>query len=140
GAGERGNNNEAQLTHGGKLFLEKREEFPAIVIFPQAPKEDYWARVEVKRDTIPYQFNFNITCEPTTALSMVTKFMDSLHQKPYVDQSRIYIGGLAMGGMGTYEMLYRKPDMFAAAFAIGGGADPEIVKNYPENLNIWIFH
>lgn len=140
GAGERGNNNEAQLTHGGKLFLEKREEFPAIVIFPQAPKEDYWARVEVKRDTIPYQFNFNITGEPTTALSMVMKFMDSLHKKPYVDQSRIYIGGLSMGGMGTYEMLYRKPDMFAAAFAICGGADPEIVKNYPENLNIWIFH
>ena len=140
GAGERGNNNEAQLTHGGKLFVEKREEFQAIVIFPQAPKEDYWARVEVKRDTIPYQFNFKNTAEPTTALSMVMKLMDSLHKKQYVDQSRIYIGGLSMGGMGTYEMLYRKPEMFAAAFAICGGADPEIVKNYPENLNIWIFH
>src|SRR4051794_25328019 len=37
GAGERGNDNEAQLTHGAKLFLtdENREKYPAIVIFPQ---------------------------------------------------------------------------------------------------------
>ncbi len=46
GAGERGDDNEAQLVHGSDLFLkeENREKFPAIVIFPQAPKEDYWAK------------------------------------------------------------------------------------------------
>src|SRR5690606_25930142 len=43
GAGERGNDNEAQLIHGGKLFLEKNNEFPSIVIFPQAPLNDFWA-------------------------------------------------------------------------------------------------
>ncbi len=140
GAGERGNNNEAQLTHGGKLFLEKREEFPAIVIFPQAPKEDYWAKVEVERDSIPYQFNFRNKSEPTTALNLVIELMDSISNQKYVDRDRIYIGGLSMGGMGTYEMLYRKPEMFAAAIAICGGADPEIIKEYPEGFNIWIFH
>ena len=58
GAGERGSNNQSQLTHGSDLFLKNQDEFPAIVIFPQAPKEDYWAKVEVKRDTIPFQFDF----------------------------------------------------------------------------------
>lgn len=140
GAGERGSNNEAQLVHGGKLFLGKREEFPAIVIFPQAPKEDYWARVEVERDSVPYQFNFKNTAEPTQALTLVMGLMDSITKQKYVNQDRIYIGGLSMGGMGTYEMLYRKPQMFAAAFAICGGADPAIVKEYPEGFNIWIFH
>ena len=37
GAGERGNDNEAQLTWGGDLFLDSanRANFPAIVVFPQ---------------------------------------------------------------------------------------------------------
>jgi len=38
GAGERGNNNESQLIHGSDIFLNSRENFPAIVVFPQAQK------------------------------------------------------------------------------------------------------
>jgi predicted peptidase len=140
GAGERGNNNEAQLTHGGKLFLEKQEEFPAIVIFPQAPLEDYWAKVEVDREVTPFEFKFKNNEAPTQALDMVMKLMDSISSEKYVDQNRIYVGGLSMGGMGTYELLSRKPEMFAAAFAICGGADPAIVENYRKGFNIWIFH
>ena len=48
GSGERGSDNEAQLMHGSKLFLkpEVRKNFPAIVIFPQCPKNDFWANVK----------------------------------------------------------------------------------------------
>src|SRR5918993_3721904 len=47
GAGERGNNNESQLKHGGKLFTdpENRKNFPAIVVVPQCPFTDFWARI-----------------------------------------------------------------------------------------------
>ena len=31
-----------------------------------------------------------------------------------------------MGGMGTFELVYRNPNTFAAAFAICGGANPKI--------------
>ena len=140
GAGERGNNNESQLTHGSKLFLEKREEFPAIVIFPQAPPIDFWAKVEVKRDTIPFKFNFKNEEEPTKALNLVMALLNSVISEEYVDTNRIYVGGLSMGGMGTFEILSRKPDLFAAAFTICGGADPAIVKNYTPGFNVWIFH
>lgn len=140
GAGERGKDNEAQLLHGGKLFLENSKEFPSIVIFPQAPKEDYWVRVEVDREKDTLRWDFQNTKEPTSSLNLVMNLMDSLTTKKFIDKSRIYVGGLSMGGMGTYELLYRKPGMFAAAFAICGGADPEIVKHYPEKFNIWIFH
>ncbi|HBX46492.1 MAG TPA: phospholipase, partial [Porphyromonadaceae bacterium] len=39
GAGERGNDNEAQLTHGGNMFTNpvNREKYPAFVLFPQCP-------------------------------------------------------------------------------------------------------
>ena len=73
-------------------------------------------------------------------LKLAMQLMDEMKAENFTDDDRIYIGGLSMGGMGTYEMLYRKPEMFAAAFAICGGADTEIVKNYQEGLDIWIFH
>ncbi len=140
GAGERGNNNESQLTHGSKLFLEKRNDFPAVVIFPQAPKEDYWAKVNVERDSLPYRFNFRNEEEPTKALHLVMGLLTSVTSKDYIDKNRIYIGGLSMGGMGTFEIISRQPETFAAAFAICGGADPAIAEKYPEGFNIWIFH
>ncbi|MFD1095089.1 carboxylesterase family protein [Salegentibacter chungangensis] len=142
GAGERGSDNESQLTHGGELFLkaENREKYPAIVVFPQAPKDDYWAKVEVNRDTIPFQFDFMNEKPATRSLDLVMKLMDSLTEKDFVNKDRVYVGGLSMGGMGTYEILYKKPAMFAAAFAICGGANPEIAADYPKGFNIWIFH
>jgi len=140
GAGERGDDNEAQLTHGSDLFLENREDFPAIVIFPQAPKDDYWAKVEVKRDSMPFQFKFKNKETTTTSLQLVMELMDAIIQEEFVNTNRIYVGGLSMGGMGTYEIVYKRPKMFAAAFAICGGANPEIAEAYPADFNIWIFH
>jgi predicted peptidase len=139
GSGERGNDNESQLTHGSELFLNNQQEFPAIVIFPQAPKEDYWAKVEVNRDSVPHQFIFRNQEESPKSLKLVMGLMDNLLTKKFVDQDRIYVGGLSMGGMGTYELLYKKPKMFTAAFVICGGADPIITKAYPKGFNIWIF-
>ncbi|MDR9456892.1 MAG: prolyl oligopeptidase family serine peptidase [Salegentibacter sp.] len=140
GAGERGGNNESQLTHGSELFLKNQEEFPAIVIFPQAPKDGYWARVEVKRDSLPYQFDFGFEKSATKSLELVMKLMDKMQAEVFIDESRIYVGGLSMGGMGTFEMIYRKPEMFAAAFAICGGANPKVAEYYRPGFNIWIFH
>jgi predicted peptidase len=142
GAGERGNDNNAQLTHGGDLFLkeEVRKKFPAIVIFPQAPKEDYWAKVDVDREVRPFDFNYKKEEGPTTSLQLVMALLNSIASEKYINKDRIYVGGLSMGGMGTYEIIYRQPNMFAAAFAICGGADPSITESYPEGFNIWIFH
>ncbi|MFV8226136.1 prolyl oligopeptidase family serine peptidase [Christiangramia aquimixticola] len=142
GAGERGDNNESQLVHGSDLFLkdENRKNFPAVVVFPQAPQRDYWAKVEVKRDSMPYQFEFKNEEAPTKSLRLVMHLMDSLVSEKYINNHQVYVGGLSMGGMGTYEIIYKKPEMFAAAFAICGGANPEIASVYPEGFPIWIFH
>ncbi len=140
GAGERGNDNQSQLTHGSELFLKNQEEFPAIVIFPQAPKDDYWAKVEVNRDTVPFQFDYMNKKPATKSLQLVMDLMEEMISKNYVNKDRIYVGGLSMGGMGTFELIYKEPAMFAAAFAICGGANPEIAKEYPKGFNIWLFH
>ncbi|AVR45516.1 phospholipase [Christiangramia fulva] len=142
GAGERGDDNKAQLVHGSELFLkeENRQKYPAIVIFPQCPKDDYLANVEVDRSEFPLKFDFHFEEGPTKAMSMVMKLMDSVAEKSFIDKDRIYLGGLSMGGMGTFELLARKPETFAAAIAICGAADTETAEKYRKNLPIGIFH
>lgn len=142
GAGERGNDNQKQLTHGSDLFLEKRnrKKYPAIVIFPQCPIDSYWANVSIKPDeTGKRSFFFQTDGEPTLAMEGVLALVNDLQKREYVDQERIYLGGLSMGAMGTFELLRRRPNVFAAAFAICGGDNIENVSHY-KDVPLWIFH
>jgi predicted peptidase len=143
GSGERGNNNEAQLVHGSGLFAdeENRKNFPAIVIFPQCPADEYWATVERTYDEEGNRhFGFAEQPEPTLSMTLLIGLVEDFRDKSWVDQDRMYVGGLSMGGMGTFELLARQPDWFAAAFPICGGGDPESAAKYAEKTALWIFH
>lgn len=142
GAGERGDDNESQLLHGESMFVEneRKRKNPAIVIFPQCPEDDYWANVDREHHEEGTDFNFRNGGEPTTALTMVMGLMDELMEMPYIKKDKIYIGGLSMGAMGAFELLHRKPDTFAAAIAIAGGAHPKTAQAYAQNTELWIFH
>ncbi len=139
GAGERGNNNEAQLTHGGKLFQSERmrKDFPAIVIFPQCPTKDFWANVQFNNTA--ERFAFQKGGEPGKAMTLLIGLVENFKSLKYTDNDKFYVGGLSMGGMGTLEILRRKPKMFAAAFAICGGDNIENVKKY-KKVPLWFFH
>lgn len=140
GAGERGDDNEAQLIHGSNLFLEENKKHPAIVIFPQCPKDDYWAQTKVTRDNVGNSFSFPKTSKPGWAMSAVMALLDQTLKETYIDKSRIYLGGLSMGGMGTFELLSRRPDTFAAATPICGGGNIENVIIWANKTPLWIFH
>lgn len=145
GAGERGNDNGKQLTWGANLFLDSanRVKYPAFVIFPQCPENKSWANItrdlEGSADSLG-NFVFNSAAEASLPLQLVMKLIDSLSKTAQADADRIYVGGLSMGGMGTFEILWRKPDFFAGAFAICGGGDPAKVAVYARNFPIWVFH
>lgn len=142
GAGERGNDNLAQLMHGSRLFAREdvQEQFPAVVLFPQCPSNSFWANVETTRDTMPYSFDFQTSGPPTAAMRLLLELLDEHKSKPYIDQRRLYVGGLSMGGMGTLELLRRQPDTFAAAIAICGGDNPENASKYAHKVSIWLLH
>src|SRR5688572_2325217 len=61
GGGERGNDNEKQLTHGAPLFLkpENRRDYPCIVVVPQCPTNSYWGSVKIDRSTSPLTLDFD---------------------------------------------------------------------------------
>jgi predicted peptidase len=142
GAGERGNDNEIQLLHGGKLFLADgiRKSFPAIVVFPQCPRNSFWSAVNMKTDKAgKRQFNFNKTTAPTIAMKMASDLLRQVIKKYPVQKKKVYVAGLSMGGMGTFEMAARYPKLFAAAVPICGGGDPTTAKSI-RKINWWVFH
>ena len=77
--------------------------------------------------------------------AMVAATIEELQKEFGLDGRRIYLGGFSMGGCGTWELLTRYPDLFAAAFPIAGppysGAPGErpglaaVVKHVP----VWAF-
>lgn len=141
GSGERGNDNEAQLIHGSKLFLnaENREKFPAIIIFPQCPATDFWANVKFGQTKDEERFSFQKGAKANKSMDLLMALVTKMKAEKFSDDNRFYIGGLSMGAMGTFELLRRRPNTFAAAFAICGGDHVENVKKY-KKVPLWVFH
>jgi predicted peptidase len=45
-----------------------------------------------------------------------------------------------MGGIGTYDLLWHRPNTFAAAVPICGGGALGQVKNWAKTVPVWMFH
>ena len=125
GAGERGDDNRAQTKKNSVvqtlLSEENLAKYPCIVLAPQCPEEQLWAGDEQGK-----------TAELMGLLEQ-TKAAYS------IDDDRVYVTGISMGGFGTFGMLAAYPDYFAAAAPVCGGwgtADAELFKDVP----IWVFH
>ncbi|MFV0336880.1 MAG: dienelactone hydrolase family protein [Chthoniobacterales bacterium] len=135
GAGERGSDNTLQLRHGVEELLDftLRKKSPAIILAPQCPLEAQWVDVAMRepKNLVPEK--------PSQALSAVFSLLDKLLVDLPVDSHRLYITGLSMGGFGTWDTLYRKPDIFAGAIAICGGGDPATAPNV-SRTPVQVFH
>ena len=142
GVGERGNDNEKQLVHGSKLFLKKhnRKKFKSWVVFPQCDLESQWADMSFNPDDKESLFKNNNGLDTSNSLNLVIKLMDSLVDLNNVNENKVYVSGLSMGGMGTFEILFRRPSMFAAATPICGDGRIETVPFFAKQTPVWIFH
>jgi predicted peptidase len=142
GAGERGSDNEKQLMHGSKMFLtaENRKNFPTIVVFPQCPENSYWSSVSIDRNKTPLTFEFNYDNTITWPLDAVQKLVIQIQTSEATDKKRCYVTGLSMGGMGTFEIVYRFPKLFAAAMPICGGGDAIRYDERIKKTAFWVFH
>lgn len=141
GSGERGNDNVTQLVHGSALFEREdvRNAYPAYIVFPQCPLEDFWAN-KINQDDPENPMIFDYSKPLTKSLSEVFEIIRYYKNAPFIDSNRIYIMGLSMGGMGTIEAISRYPDMFAAAVPICGGGDKRYYSNFALKVPLWVFH
>jgi len=144
GRGESGRDNEKQLTHGAALFLKDsvRNAFPAIVIFPQCSDKSYWSNVHTiaqGNQNGKRSFYFVPDGPPSTDMQLLLGLVDHVLQNYPVNKQQVYAMGLSMGGMGTFELVRRKPKTFAAAVPICGGAHEATAKSIRKTA-WWVFH
>ena len=140
GAGERGADNTSQLRHFPERWVRESHlgaRHPAMVLAVQCPEDENWGGVI--RDG---EGEWNIAATPPTpGMQAVEMLVRDLAQESGVDRSRIYLTGLSMGGFGSWELLARHGDWFAAAVPICGGADPNHGRMIVESgVPIWNFH
>ena len=81
-----------------------------------------------------------MTERASTPTRLVKMLLDSLIKARVADSKRMYIGGLSLGGFGTFNMIERYPRYFAAAFPICGGGDVNQAKAFAKTTSVWIFH
>jgi predicted peptidase len=135
GSGERGTDNTAQLVHGIAEFCtpENRKKYPCFLAAPQCPAGKRWVEVDWTLDahTLPK--------EPSEPGRLVLELAEALPKEYPIDPNRVYLTGLSMGGFGTWDLLCRRPDLFAAAVPVCGGADEKEVEKIAK-IPIWTFH
>lgn len=139
GAGERGSDNFSQLKWGVSHFVEPkmREKYPAFIVAPQVPEEEYWATLESIRDISTYVQP--MAEEPSKPMALTIEMLDKLQRDYAIDADRLYVTGISMGGFGTFDLIQRYPKKFAAAVPICGGGDTSRAFMLSE-LPIWVFH
>lgn len=135
GAGERGNDNKAQLKHSVKdiVSYSQTNKAPIIVIAPQCPQNMKWVEVDWSAPT------HSMPKSPALSLKLAFELLEQTARNYPVDQKRIYVTGLSMGGYGTWDAIQRKPDYFAAAIPICGGGDTNMAAKLV-SIPIWVFH
>ena len=128
GSGERGNDNQAQLFHGSGQFLNpvNRENYPAYVLFPQCPEGQDGVFAKTLESEEPQGMPLNPPL--SNMMQTLKEFIGYYSSLPDADPRRVYIMGISMGGMGTFEMVARYPEIFAAANPICGSVNPERIK------------
>jgi predicted peptidase len=133
----RGTDNQKQLRSGLEEFVKDatRKKHPCFLAVPQCPPDKMWFNV----NPLDVRRNLPLPKRPTDPSAMVLDLIESLCKEHRIDKDRIYLTGLSMGGYGTWDLISRKPELFAAAIPVCGGGDPAQAAKLAK-LPIWAFH
>lgn len=115
GSGESGMNIEKVKAHGPPQQADQGRKFPFVLVSPQSEVPNGWDIEKLYRLLLNIKKNYRI------------------------DDDRVYLTGLSMGGFGTWALAMKHPEEFAAIAPICGGgdtADAWKVRNIP----VWCFH
>jgi predicted peptidase len=100
---------------------------------PQCDTGHRWVEVDWKA------VSHTKPAEPSKYMQLTISLLDKIESSFPIDPKRIYVTGLSMGGFGSWDIIARLPNKFAAAAPVCGGGDTEtatLIKQIP----IWIFH
>jgi len=115
GSGERGTDLDSVKVHGPPRMISEGHTFPFIVVSPQCPAGQWWTE------------------------DVLVALLDHIVETHHVDEDRVYVTGLSMGGYGAWRLAETIPDRLAAIVPICGGGNPqkaELIRDIPT----WVFH
>ena len=131
GGGGVGDDNLKQISGGntygtrGWTTPDAQRKHPAYVVAPQLPQNQQWAALT------------------SDALSphaeIVLQIIGALSREFSLDADRIYLTGQSLGGRGTWDIISKRADLFAAAVPLCGDGNPSRVAA-ARRLPIWVFH
>ena len=131
GGGGAGNDNLRQIsggnTAGTRLFASAsvQAKHPAFVVAPQMPAGDSWSNFD--SDT------------PGSYATLVLELIAMLSKEFKIDADRVYLTGQSLGGGGTWDLVSKRPNVFAAAVPLCGNGNAQRVRA-ARNVPIWAFH
>jgi predicted peptidase len=138
GSGERGSDNENhvrshRLAEGwAEAKIQKRH--PCFVLAPQCPLKKQWVNAAWSGGS------YRISRTPVSAeLACVSNLVNRLIKKYPIDEDRIYVTGISMGGFAVWDLIMRYPGRFAAAVPMSGDGDKSRVASIA-HVPIWNFH
>jgi poly(3-hydroxybutyrate) depolymerase len=136
GIGECGTDNRAQVDRENMDGQWKQDsvkkKYSPFILYPQCPSSSYeWG----------YFNTGNASQKGYAGLPAVAavKVIDSLIKIYPIDTTRLYVGGLSWGGIGTEGLMMSYPDKFAAAFPCAGENKLNTVAVMTKTP-FWIFH
>lgn len=122
GAGEVGTNNSSQVSvHIGGLIERTYSNYPAILVAPQMNTTYWWS--------------------PANSADLTLGILAYVRRNYGVDDRRLYLTGLSMGGFGATEYAYYFPSVFAAIAPMSGARTiPPSAGTRLSQVPTWLFH
>ena len=115
GSGESGFDIKKVKAHGPPELADKGKQFPFIIVSPQSEVPSGWD------------------------VEILYRLLKDIKNNYRVDEKRIYMTGLSMGGFGTWQFAMKYPDEFAAIAPVCGGGDTSNAWKL-RNMAVWCFH
>ena len=100
---------------------------PCIVLTPKCPEEEV--------------FGWGSAYDPRISpmLAKTFEMLGMVEKAFHLDENRYYIHGVSMGGYGTYGVIQKNPEMFAAGYVECGSGPVDLAPVLSE-IPFWIFH
>lgn len=117
GAGERSDDLDTVRKIGPLAEIDRGRKLPYVIFAPQCPFGRTW-------------FDYG-----ETLYRLTQKMID----RPFIDATRVYIVGISMGGIGTWEFSLSHPELFAAVLPCCGFGQPWNAARL-KDVPVWAFH
>jgi predicted esterase len=130
---------EQYLIYLPKEYEDQQKPWPLLLFLHGVGQREAPPELIEQGKNFPFIIVAPVIAMPEWSADFVDSVLNEVTERYRVDEDRIYVTGLSMGGFGTWTIALAYPERFAAIAPICGGGDPEMVESI-KHLPVWVFH